>query len=536
MKRGVRKRATKTLKSVVKYLAEQSTIVSEYVPIADEEQSIPLRKKATQNILSPEKHLITYPVGIEPPPMSKTLQQGSEIGSMMTSKFLFPGLPKIVGDIWVFVELFITVFQLVFSLVNTQYASNKVFNSIYITLSSINVTLSLIDGFLYFYDLHSCKFCYRLVKGQWTQDDEDVEDNTSNCCRCIPIPKKVIETFNQWFEVIRSVLGELLIYPLVVLDLFELLGGGTFHPTNSQNRVSFGLFFIGSFYLVLSVYIGRTVMSASTIYSLRGLTSVTTNSSSYTRVFIRFLFHVIGQIFVHFLCIVAVGIKIWQEDKSLNGGDYIATPFLWSVIIGGWVLPFLGVISFFVVNYYWLQHASLGVFVDMVGLLQEPDFAEAVFQGKNQIAEEANEKAKKLLEDVKYDEVKEEAIERENVTTILGKLVYPLKVPLFILFGLLYDTVVGGFIACLLLEYDKYNNIVVIDVTDSTGIATLVTIGLIVIANVHAIVLINMWMAVITFSSILVTLCTPVYIIGGIVLLIRKYRQRKESDVYAALL
>ena len=277
-------------------------------------------------------------------------------------------------------------------------------------------------------------------------------------------------------------------------------------------------------------------MSAATIYSIRGLTSMTKNDSSYTRVFVRFLFHVIGQVFIHLLCVVAVGIKIWQEDKFVNGGTYVATPFLWAVIIGGWSLPFLGVVSYFVINYYWLQSFSIGLFIDMIGLLEEPDFAEIAFQGKNTMKEDAQEKAKKLLEDVKYSEVKTEAKQREESTSILAKLVYPLKVPIFLCYAIFYDVMVGGFIASLLLEYDNNNHVILIKLTDSTGIATLITIALLVLGNIHAIFIINLWMIIILLVIMLLIICSPVLIIIGAVILFRKYKAKKSQEKLALVM
>ena len=538
---SVRKRATKALKFIVKHL---ETDPKGYLAIDGQEHKS-VGKRVFQGLANPQASIIKYPGKLEAPPMSQALQEGSEIGSLMSRKFLLPGMPRVIGDIWVFIELFITVFQLFFSLVNTQYTSNKLFNIIFIVLASTNTILACIDGFLYFYELKTCKFCYKKCSRRWKKDDDidedDDEDEISKVnlcyfCQCFQAPGKWAKKFNEWFELVRTILGELLIYPLVVLDLFELLGGGTFHPTNSQARVSFTLFLIGSFYLVLSVYIGRTVMSAATIYSIRGLTSMTKNDSSYTRVFVRFLFHVIGQVFIHLLCVVAVGIKIWQEDKFVNGGTYVATPFLWAVIIGGWSLPFLGVVSYFVINYYWLQSFSIGLFIDMIGLLEEPDFAEIAFQGKNTMKEDAQEKAKKLLEDVKYSEVKTEAKQREESTSILAKLVYPLKVPIFLCYAVFYDVMVGGFIASLLLEYDNNNHVILIKLTDSTGIATLITIALLVLGNIHAIFIINLWMIIILLVIMLLIICSPVLIIIGAVILFRKYKAKKSQDKLALVM
>ena len=538
----VRKRTTSTIKKVVKEIAKADVLG--YIPLEGfEEREETKREKVISNISDPESSAIKYPVFMEAPPMSDDFKRGNRLGTAMSQNFLLPGLPKIFADIWVFVELFITLFQLIFSLVNMQISSNKLFNGFYISLAGTNTILACIDAFLYFYELDTCKSFYYWIKGiEHVEEEEEEEEGEEGqnkkvaLCSCIPccrMPDKVLKFFNKWFEIIRTVLGELLIYPLVVLDLFDLLGGGSFHPTTTNSRVSFSMFIVGSFYLVLSMYIGRSVMSIITIRSLNSLTSVTKNDSGYTRVFIRFLFHTIGQIIIHLLCVVSVGIKIWQENKSVNGGEYKASPFLWGVIVGGWIIPFFGVVSYFVINYYWMRSFSIGLFIDMIGLLEEPDFAESVFQKKNGMGESAVEKSEKLLEHVKYSDIKEEVITRNELTNPLAKIVYPLKVPVFLIFGMLFNSVVGGFLACLLLEYNKEHHIQVIDLTTTTGIATVFTVTLVILGNLHTLIVINLWMIIIIFGLLVGLLGFPVLATVGLIILVKRYRKKKQDYLLA---
>ena len=91
--------------------------------------------------------------------------------------------------------------------------------------------LACIVAFLYYYELDSCRLCYKWCKGQNLDDDDNDDDENGNeegtaktqlcccCCPCFCLPAKWIKLFNQWFEVVCTVLSELLIYPLVILDL-----------------------------------------------------------------------------------------------------------------------------------------------------------------------------------------------------------------------------------------------------------------------------------------------------------------------------
>ena len=495
-------RATSTLQELAKYIDN------------------PLKKsclgKAVEVISDPESCPIKCPAILEPPKLSDTLCRGKRLGCFMSRFFLLPVMPRIVGDIWFLVELLLALILFILSLINIQYTSNKVFISLTITTTAIMTILTCIDAVLYFYELRSCKLCYRFYKGQ--SMSHDVEKKVlCFCCPCIPT--KLVKLFNRWYEIIRTILTECLMYPLLIVCLFELLNDGSFHY-KGHNKITFSIFVIACFYIVMTIYIVRLMMATITVVRLQRLTSTTTNNSSYTRVFLVFLLHVLAQIFVHLLCVIAVGLKIWQE-QSMNGETYNATPFLWVVMIGGWMIPFMGVISFFVMNYYWLQHFSLGFFIDMIGLLEEPDFAEAVFQGKG-ISYSGQEKSKSLLEDVCYQDVKKEAKIRNERTNFVAKIIYPLKVPLMMMFAVFYNFVMGGFIASLLLDYDERGNVTLITLDTGAGITTLVTIAFLVISNIHVILIINLWLVLITISSFLLMLSSPVLAVIGVVIIIKK--------------
>ena len=473
-------------------------------------------EKTIEVISDPESCPIKCPAILEPPKLSDTLRRGKHLGCFMSRFFLLPVMPRIVGDIWFLVELLIALILFILSLINIQYISNRVFIGLTITTTAIISILTCVDAVLYFYELRSCKLCYQFYKGQ--NMSHDIEKKVlCFCCPCIPT--KLVKLFNRWYEIIRTILTECLMYPLLVVCLFELLNNGSFYY-KGHNTITFSIFVIACFYIVMSVYIVRPMMATITVVRLQRLTSTTTNDSSYTRVFLVFLLHVLAQIFVHLLCVIVVGLKIWQE-QSTNGETYNATPFLWVVMIGGWIIPFMGVVSFFVMNYYWLQQFSLGFFVDMIGLLEEPNFAEAVLQGKG-VSYSGQEKSKNLLEDVCYHDVKKEAKIRNERTNFVAKIIYPLKVPLMIMFAVFYNFVMGGFITSLLLDYDDNGNVTLITLNTEAGITTLVTIAFLIISNIHVILIINLWLISMIVTSFLLMLCSPVLAVIGVVIIIKK--------------
>jgi hypothetical protein len=226
---------------------------------------------------------------------------------------------------------------------------------------------------------------------------------------------------------------------------------------------------------------------------------------------------------------MAVGIKIWEENKSDNGGPYHASPFLWGAMIGGWILPMMGVPAYVAVNYYWFEFFSLEMFIEMLGLFQEYEFADAAFHG-----ELAGEESKKLLEKVHYDEVKEEAEERDRSTSFIAKFAYPFKIPVLLAYTMAYNAIFIGFIASLILSYDSNNQVSFIDFTISTGIATLVVMSLVIVGNIHIIIIINVILITIIIGALIIT---PLMVTYAAVMLIKKcFTRRNDRDQYAAII
>ena len=423
---------------------------------------------------------------------SKHLSNARIIGAKMIPTIIFPATPQLFRDTWVFFELLFAIIQFIFGLISTNYRSNRLYNAFYISLSIVSIILSVIDAFLHYYQLGSCKLLFTRCKKRLNSNQEDlqVENDTKRkeiimddvtdtqmkrCCHLSVTKKKL---FNTWFEVIRTILSELLLYPLVILDLFEIVGN-----QRLRDQINFSLFIVGSLYFVLTVYIARVVISALTLLTVKRLLSESKTNSSNIRFILRFLIHIIAQVIVHISIVIAVGIKIRQENSA--GNNYTASPILWAVVIGGWVIPFLGAVSFFNVNYYWMQQFATGIYVEMISLLQTPSVADSLFQSKSEMS---LEHSKHFLENMQHKKVQKEYEQEVNTTSRFSKLIYPLKIPLFISFCILYNLFLGTFFACLFLTYDD-GNVSVVSLDDYQGIILVIMIIFITLGNIHIVLL-----------------------------------------------
>ena len=224
-------------------------------------------------------------------------------------------------------ELLFAIIQLLFGLIGTHYGFNHLYNAFYISLSFISIILSVTDACLHYYQLGSCKSLFTRCKNRLHSKQEELPEDANNtemdavtetqmkniCCRCCHLSTKKKKLLNTWFEVIRTIVSELILYPLVILDLFEIVGDQTL-----RDQINFSLFILGSLYFVLAVYIARVIIAALVLLIVKCLLSKSKTTSSNIRFILRFLIHVhiIAQVIVHISIIIAVGIKVRQENHT----------------------------------------------------------------------------------------------------------------------------------------------------------------------------------------------------------------------------
>ena len=435
------------------------------------------------------------------------------IGAKLIPTTIFPATSKLFRDIWVFLELLFAIIQLLFGLIGTHYASNHLYNAFYISLSFISIILSVTDAFLHYYQLGSCKSLFTRCKKRLNSKQEELPEVANNtemdavtetqmkniCCRCCHLSAKKKKLLNTWFEVIRTILSELILYPLVILDLFEIVGDQTL-----RDQINFSLFILGSLYFVLAVYIARVIIASLVLLTVKRLLSKSKTISSNIRFILRFLIHIIAQVIVHISIVIAVGTKVRQENHT--GNHYNASPILWAVIIGGWVIPFLGAVSFFNVNYYWMEQFATGIYIEMLSLLQTPNIADSLFQRKSKLSL-VTENSRHFHEKLQYKKIQEEYEQEVNTTSRFSKVIHPFKFPLIIVFCVLYNILLGTFFACLLLTYDN-GNVSVVSFDNYQSITLVILIIFITLGNIH-IILLTLSVFVVTIIAVTIFSILP---------------------------
>ena len=442
------------------------------------------------------------------------IKYASSQGFKMLRKFFHPTLPKLLSDVWVLAELAVTVTQFVLSItVLSLNEGNRPFNYTYLVLASLGLTLALLDSFVYFVQLGSCAYLFRYCRKKLSkkQTAKDPEENRKGCCQFLS--KETQKKISELFDVVRTVISELIIYPLVILDLFDLIVSGSLLRTTHSDRLNFGLFIIGALFLVLSMYVIRAFMVISATVNFKRIPTARPSKSYQSMVITitQFCIHVLAQLLVHICIVIIIALKIFQENPDPSANTTNASPFLVYSAIAGGIIPLYGVAMFFITNYYQLQELSIGVWVDMVSLLQSESFAELVFQGRG--LKVSRQKAKRFFEKMKVQEVKKQLKGIQSASTWI-KAFYPFRFPVLVVIGVVYELLLISFIVTLMFSSETLNGVnqitfVLFQSDLSTGFFILLVF--IILANLHVLLLVSAWIVLVIGFLVAVPLLFIVY-------------------------
>ena len=393
--------------------------------------------------------------------LSPQLQKASSQGIDMMKKVFFPALPHLLQDAWVYLEFGITMFAFIFGLFSLDLNDgSKAFNIVYLTLTIISIVLAVVDCFLYFVQMGSCaeclKICYVKLKRRGEDGEQELlamEDGEVEGKRCCKMSKEKKEKFNTYFELVRNIVSEAILYPLLICDLFDFIVGGVFRNISTDDHLNFTLFVVGGLYLILAVYIMRMFLIVGSILSLSRIPTMPNASGSQgnnVRLLRWFSVHILFQILTHALLIVSVALKIRHENPNFGEQDSIfASSFLWINVVLGGVIPFAGILSFFVTNYYHMREFSISFWIEMMAMLQAPSFTDAVFPSEE--GQSPSDLAQQFVKDSDLKKVQKQ-FQRYKSPSWFAKFLFPLRLPLLVAVGSFFVLGLFAFLTSLVLS------------------------------------------------------------------------------------
>lgn len=434
------------------------------------------------------------------PYITPLLASAANAGQQMIPKLVFPSMSGVLQDVWVYTELGITLYQFGSSVTPLPTVTFKIVALIF---AVINVILASIDGFFYTTQVGTCAKYYQLKKeesdSKEKEKEETLEEEKGEEERkgCLFLSKEWVERLETWFEMVRNILSEVLLYPLLIFDLFDFITSSPYLFEEEGDTASVIFFGIGCFYFALAVYIVRLFVLTGSMVALTQMPIDVCNSQKDTTKFvIRFTIVAIGQMLSQISIIFAIGFKIKDENPIDGTEDIFASPYLIAAIILGGLLPNLSIIAFFLVNYYPMQDIAMGLFINMMSLLQSESFAELVFE--EDTTEVPKEKAQGLAEVISLSKTRQQFDERRKGQSFFNNILSSFNMPLLILGGIAYLAVLIAFIACLVVGSDPVSGEATFVFFRSSRLCMSVCLAMavVLITNMHSIFVISIWVVV----------------------------------------
>ena len=454
--------------------------------------------------------------------LEKNLEGTKELAYEAIKTMLFPSMPNFLQHGWVILEIGFAIFLFVLTAMQFASSSKTPFLNVSMFLACLDITLATIDGIIYF---GSTFFKY-------------IADKMEKGGKKMPkLPcSEWLEKLNSGYELVRTLLSEFLLYPLIISDIIGFVYDENYTKanlaTNEASRRDFTLFIVSNTYLLISVHFMRLVLIFLTIKTLnKSPIKSVTSKSDYDFLTMQFGITGVLQILTSIIIVAAVGVKIAHEEQYSTNSTVTISPFLWVVMVTGWYIPVTGILCFFFVNYYWIHEFSMSYFIDLMSMLQVEDFAEAVFHSK--LEEDACTQAKQLADDI--DLMCSKAIfkkyKRSPHNTFSRKILYPVKNILLVIAGIFYNISFWVFTLCLFLYYDSNGKLKTIIFEDASyGITLFVLAVIALVFNVQTMMVINYWI-IVTLGSFLAIAVGTVWKIGEVMCCIEGSKRTTFKEI-----
>ena len=451
--------------------------------------------------------------------MTPSLQRGRARGWSMSLGIAFPLCRDIIRDVWVIAEFLTALIAFLLSVATISLGKNRGFHILHLILSLIATLLAFIDGIL---NIRLCRI-YRTCKegkaGNKQESELNIATDTTCCNKCFTRCERV----ENASDFIRMLAAELILYPLLVCDLFEFITGRGYDGGSAADILGIILFVLSLLALIFYTYIARLLVLGSTIYHMHRWRKLPNEDDDDRKIAktalvfqVYFFIHVFGQMIAQILMLIAIGAKIQYDNRHLilqNTDETIrASSYLWYMLASGYIMPLCGILTFFLVTYYWTQEFPIGVCVDVLRFLEAPDVDTLIDMNSKLTIEERKKKLQGLSRYLHIAELKKDfKIMRKK--GFFDKFAYPFQSPMIIVLSLIYAGFQLGFVVCAAVTVENGQTVSVFLNGGYWVYYYYIAVFIAALANLYIFLVAAIWLTI-----IIGIICLIVIIIGGCIL------------------
>jgi hypothetical protein len=450
---------------------------------------------------------------------TETLHKGSEAGRVIFQEIIFPLICPFTRDLIAISEFLVGLTGLILSIVSFSLGNNAAYNILHIVLAILSTLLGLIDMIVSL--IFSAAFakvikklrCHRTI-GNDTQANQNRNKEPS--------------FLKKGWDIGRILISEAILYPLLVCDLIEFIVDKDYEVDEPSDIVNLILFILSSVSLVFYVYIMRLGVLIAMIVHLQKCrklkpeqqkalcewsaeNEITTEkgdeldptTATKARNFqVYFIFHVMGQMAMQIMMIVAISLKIDDDNRNrtLDSPLHISIE-LWLMLVAGYIMPFFGILSFFIPTFYWIYEHENGLCLDILSLLNMPGIDHVLFPDGDDI-KEACESIRKIASKLNDGNNLRESFDELRNVHFCSKASYAFRNPFLV-------------VACLVYSFAQFTFVIIAIIAiqnESPGIIIYYILSVIigVLANVYVFLVAALWTAVIVGILVAIALVIAV--------------------------
>ena len=390
------------------------------------------------------------------PLLTENLTRGRNVGWMIFHSIAFPLVSNIHRRIWIASLWLPAVLLVCLSLAIPIANGTEIPYIVGIVLCGIFVVYCLVDTL-------GTEVCHCQLSGKnakpYNSDNRGDEQAANRI-------KKWQKTINL-LDFVRLIIPELLLFPIVVCDLYLLVVYHSYTGQSTIHFISFLKLLVSCVTLIIHSPVVHLAVIATTAYQLHtqrtppvdlleqdhpsnDASQQTAFDSTFRQAGLRywkvFIVHAILQTVNHAILIVALGFKLqdylaWTEALNYDPNTYFKEKATIKVelalfMIGAYFLPIFGFWLFFAITYSWLHEFLIGLTVDYINMLQLPGASEHFFPLD---VDNGNEKISKILEYVDSDNLKRAYNEFNTTNTFIDKGLYPFRNCMLALLCVMYS-------------------------------------------------------------------------------------------------
>ena len=467
---------------------------------------------------------------------TSVLRKGRAQGSKNFAEAVFPLVHDVLRLLWVSIEFSLALTGLILSVLAASLGQKRAFNILHL---AFNILACILAGADAMYTMKNSTTLKKLCCSR-RLDNENETSCRQKCCSYL----------TDLIDILRLILSEAILYPLLICDIFELIVEKGFKGENSGERLEFALFVISLISLFLTVYLARVIVLVGMIKNATAVRTPTQEmivtdiydpdikrSAVCYQAF--FFLHVVLQMLVQIMIYITIAAKIrydnrhFYEDGNTNE-DLNVTGFLWYMIAAGYILPTMGLFTFFIATYYWSQQYPVGYRLDMISIFKMTKYGIADL---SRIGEEITGNRKKMFDAGEAVEEKQAKIlanidkrlfqplkddfEKLFRKSWCVKFLYPFQSPKLIIACFIYFTLQLAFVVCASQAVDEMGEVVT-NILNGGGWVYYFIFGVVVgaIANLYTFLVAIFWIIAISVLVIIFILLVIIFILLVIIFIL----------------